>query len=175
MNIDLDMDWTTTTAHGAAGAGAGRAVTARLVEYAPGRRVALAPHTTIELIEHPAPLPVPGAANYSCGLLAWQDRRLPMMDLHALLTGQASTRASVHRYALVTAYQRAGGSTPEYGAIGMSVLPETISVGDEAFCDLPADHAIWPLVSASCFHFRGQAIPVIDTLALFGSYHAGSW
>lgn len=151
---------------------AGPRALARLIEYAPGRRVALPPHTTIELLENPAVLPVPGAAYYACGLLAWQGRLLPLLDLQALLRAHlGANRTAAPRYALVLAYQRGPRQPVEHGAISLAVLPQTVAVGDEASCELPADSDLWQLLALSCFQHEGDAVPILDTAKLFGAYH----
>jgi chemotaxis signal transduction protein len=145
---------------------------ARLIEYSRGRFVALPPHTTLELLEHPQALAVPGAAYYAYGLLAWQGRQLPLIDLEALLLAYAGgQRAKAPRYALVVAYQRAPGAPVEHGAIAMADLPQTVTVSDDAMCELPNGSDMWPLLALSCFTFDGQVVPVVDTGRLFSSYH----
>lgn len=150
----------------------GRRVVARLIEYAPGCLIALPSHTTLELVEPPVLVPVPGAAYYAYGLLAWQGSLLPLLDLDRLL--RADPRAdltSAPRYALVLAYQRAPRRPIEHGAIGLAALPRTVSVGDEARCELPADSDLWPLLALSCFRHEGRAVPILDTAKLFATYH----
>ena len=146
--------------------------TARLLEYAPGYYVALPTHTTLELIEHPAIIAVPGAAYYGCGLLAWQGCHLPVINVDTLLRAYQETPAlGPPRYALVVAYQRAPGNPLEHGALALTALPETVEVGDDAWCALPADSDIWPLLSLSCVQHARLAVPILDTARLFRSYH----
>jgi hypothetical protein len=150
----------------------GPGAVARVIEYAPGRLAALPPHTTLEIIENPQAIPVPGAAYYGWGLLTWQGRRLPMIDLEALVRAYPGARhATVPRYALVVAYQRAPGLQVEHGAIGLMELPQAVVVCDESYCDLPGNSDVWPVISLSCFSLDGQPIPIMDTAALFSSYH----
>ncbi len=148
----------------------GPQVAARLIEYARGRYIALPPHTTYALLEHPEVVGVPGAAHYACGLLTWQNMRLPLIDLHALL--HADTEPSIApRYALIVAYQSAARGPLAYGAIGLAALPQTIAIGDEAQCALPGDSKLWPLLALSCFQHEGQAVPILDTARLFAAHH----
>ncbi|MEO5670258.1 MAG: chemotaxis protein CheW [Ramlibacter sp.] len=154
------------------GAQAKAGAIARLVEFAPGRLVALPPHTTLEVVEHPKPVTVPGAAYYAAGLLTWQDTRVPLIDLNALL--RAHPGAGVRRlprYALIVAYQDSPGSPVQRGAIGIAQLPESVTTADDACCELPGDSDLWPLISLSCFLHEGKAVPVIDTGRLFGAFH----
>jgi hypothetical protein len=151
----------------------GPQVPARLIEYAPGHKIALPPHTTHNLIENPSFVVVPAAARYGYGLLAWQGLWLPLLDLHALLqTDTCVERTVAPRYALVLAYQCAAGRPVEYGAIALTTLPQTIVVGDEAQCELPTDSMRWPLLASSCFLHEGQAIPILDTAQVFGACHS---
>ena len=55
--------------------------TAYLLEYSPGHCVAFAPHTGVELVERPRVVAVPGAPYFCLGLMAWQGRQLPLLDL----------------------------------------------------------------------------------------------
>jgi len=144
---------------------------ARLVEYAPGRKIALPPHTTHSLIEHPAVVIVPGAARYGYGLLAWQNMWLPLLDIHALLADTGVERSAAPTYALVLAYQRAARQPLEYGAIALTGLPQSIFVRDDAQCGLPTDSTLWPVLALSCFLHEGQATPILDTAQVFAAYH----
>lgn len=150
----------------------GLQVAARLIEYAEGRYIALPPLTTYALIEQPAVVEVPGAACYAYGLLTWQSTRLPLIDLNTLLHADAgAVPASSPRYALVVAYQSAARGPLAYGAIGLSRLPQTITIGDDAQCALPDDSKEWPRLALSCFLHKGQAVPILDTARLFAAYH----
>ncbi len=151
----------------------GLQVAARLIEYANGRLVALPPHTTYALLEHPTVVVVPGAVRHGYGLISWQDKWLPLLDLGALLHADSSeVRSASPSYALVVAYQRAAHTPLEFGAIGLDVLPQTIAVGDDAQCELPGDSELWPLFALSCFQYEGRAIPVIDTARVFAVSHS---
>lgn len=141
---------------------------ARLVEYAPGKRLALPIHTTLEIVEQPEFFHVPGIAPHGLGLLNWQDNWIAAIDLARLLEGTPTPDADKPKYALVLAFQRTPGEPLEYAAAALSRLPETIFVSDDFFCDLPADSPIWPQISLSCFSHQGAAIPIVDTGRLLG-------
>ena len=158
--------------HGDVPAACGPRAVARLIEYAPDSYFALPPHTTLELIEHPAIIAVPGAAYYTCGMLAWHGQYLPVIDVDILLQAyQETPDLAPPRYALLVAYQRMPRSLLEYGAIALSKLPQTIEVGDEAWCDLPASSDIWPLLAISCLRYDHHIVPIVNTAKLFLSYH----
>ncbi len=151
-------------------ASVGAQAVARLVAYRPGRFIALPPHATYALIEHPQFVAVPGAVRHAYGLLSWQDRRLPLIDLNALLHPETGvTPHSAPRYALIVAYQAVARGPLEYGALGMDELPQNVAVSDEALCELPDDGARWPLFVRSCFRHLGQAVPILDTSRLFAA------
>src|ERR1035438_7427992 len=79
---------------------------ARLIEYAPGRKIALPPHTTYGLIENPEVVVVPGAIDYAYGMITWQNVRLPLLNIEMLLhTDMNILQADIPRYALIVAYQ----------------------------------------------------------------------
>ena len=176
----MDMQLPPVTAEGPAIAESDRDVheaswtsaTARLLEYAHGAFIALPPHTTLEIIEHPVFLVVPGAAYYAYGLMPWQGRHIPLIDFDAVQRAHQSLhRTAAPRYALVVAYQSAPYAPLEHGAIGLAGLPQTIQVKDSEWCDLPIDGDIWPLLALSCFRHDGLTVPILDTARLFGTYH----
>jgi hypothetical protein len=147
-------------------------VTALLADYARGRAVAFAPHATLELVERPVITPVPGAAYYAHGLLRWQTRIVPVIDLHTLLRAHADPTLKPPRYALILAWQRAVGAPIEHAAIGLPAPPRRLEVGaDTVASPLPDDSDLWPLIANSCLRDGGQVIPIIDTSRLFDSDH----
>ena len=150
-----------------AGAPAPTGVLARLLEIAPGRCIVLPPHATLDLVEHPRPLDVPGAARYAHGLLEWQETRIPMIDVHALVHGTSAMQLAV-RYALVVAYQAEPGRIA-HGAIGLQALPLAVRVADDQACALPPDSAAWQRIALSCFRHAGEPVPIVDTGRLFGA------
>ncbi|AMO24007.1 hypothetical protein GCM10027034_18760 [Ramlibacter solisilvae] len=147
---------------------------ARLVAYAEGRSIALAPHTTHEILESPRPTWVPGAAAHALGLLPWRGRRIPLIDVAALVQGGMTDRADACRYALVVAWQEAGEAALSYGALALHALPQMTEVSDVQLCPLPGDSGLWPRLALSCFSHEGQAVPVVDTARLFSATSAGT-
>ena len=145
---------------------------ARLVEYAKGRFAALPAHTTIELLEHPQAIAVPGAAYYAHGLLPWQGGWIPMIDLDTMLRAYlAHPLAQSPRYALVVAYQEAPGLPVQHGAIALAELPQSVNVADDSACALPGDSGMWPLLALAAFMHHGQPVPILDTTRLFASFY----
>lgn len=149
------------------GAGEVRAP-ARLLEYKRGCFVAFAAHATIGLVDNPTVVPVPGAPYYCLGLMPWQGRQLPLLDLNTLLRAYPDTDAPPAGHVLVLAYQGAPGEPLEYGAVCAPWLVRMVEVGDSQQCDLPGDSDLWPWISLSCFDHEGHAVPVLDTSRVFG-------
>jgi hypothetical protein len=149
-------------------AGKGLQAAARLVEYGPGRYIALPPHTVFALIERPTFVGVPGAVGHAYGLLVWQDSRVPLLDLNSLLHSDADIDlTSAPRYALIVAYQSVARGSVAYGAIGLVQLPQSITVSDNDQCELPTDSKLWSQLALSCFKYEGCEVPILDTLRLF--------
>jgi hypothetical protein len=149
----------------------GAATPAQLLEYAHGRHVALPQHATLEVLEQPQIVPVPGSAYYSVGLAKWQNRWLPVIDLHVLLQAYRKQYAAPTRYLLVVAYPTAPRTPLQHGVIALPMLPAVITVFDDTLCPLPTDSDLWPHLALSCFEHQGRPVPILDTGRLFGSYH----
>jgi chemotaxis signal transduction protein len=141
---------------------------ARLLEYKRGAFVAFPAHTTVGLIECPPVIVVPGAPYYCRGLIAWQDRRLPLLDLGTLLRAYPEPNEPPIGHVLVLAWQGAPGQPLDYGAVCARSLVRMIEVADSQQCDLPGDSDLWPWISLSCFEHEGHSVPVLDTARLFG-------
>lgn len=147
---------------------------ARLLHYSAGHSVALPVHTTIELLDSPVIVEVPGAAHYCQQLVNWRGQWLALLDLEALLHARtdtpAATLAVAPPYVLIVAYQCAPRSPVEHGAIGLPALPQTVSVSDQMAYPLPADSALWPQLALSCFVHEERAVPILDSARLFAGY-----
>jgi purine-binding chemotaxis protein CheW len=138
---------------------------ARIVRDRGGVRFALPAHATLEIVEHPQAVRVPAAPAHALGLLAWQGRRIALIDV-AVQLGAATARKQPPRYALVVAHQQQPGAPVEHGAIAIDALPETVTVTDSASCALPESRT-WRNVAIACFERDGLPIPVVETAALF--------
>jgi chemotaxis signal transduction protein len=145
-------------------AGAPQKAVARIVECG-GCRFALPQHTTLEIVDHPKAVRVPGAAAHALGLLEWQGRRIALIDAAALLAN-APARAEPPRYALVVAMQAAPGSPIEHGAVALDTLPHSTFVDDDAWCAPPAGER-WEAASISCFMHDTEPVAVLDSAKLF--------
>jgi len=142
---------------------------ARLLEYKRGGFVAFAAHATIGLVDRPPVVAVPGAPYYCLGLMAWQGRHLPLLDLNTLLRAYPEASAPAAGHVLVLAYQSAPGQPLQYGGVCAPWLVQMIEVADSQRCELPAEGDLWPWISLACFEYEGHAVPVLDTGRLFAS------
>lgn len=165
--MDAALMHDTPDAAEAAPAAAELRAPARLLEYKWGSFVAFPAHTTIALLDDPPVVEVPGSPYYCRGLVGWQGRRLPLLDLNALLRAYPEPEAPAPGHVLVLAYQEAPGRPLEYGAVCARLLVRMIEVADSQRCELPRDSDLWPWVSLSCFEHEGHAVPVLDTRCLF--------
>jgi purine-binding chemotaxis protein CheW len=143
------------------------AAVARIVRDRGGVRFALPAHTTLEIVDHPQAVRVPGARPYALGLLAWQGERIALIDF-AVKLGAAARRTQPPRYALVVAYQSAPGAPMGHGAIALDTLPDSVMVDDDAACALPESRT-WRDIAIACFEQDGLPVPVVDTAALMSA------
>lgn len=150
-------------------AGRGIPALACVLEYAPDAFVALPVHAGVELVESPRLVPVPGMARYCRGLVAWQGRQLPLIDLQAYLGGVDAKAAPPFNHVLIVAYQAAPGVAIEYGALCAPFLIRMVEVVDSDQCPLPPGQACWEDLAISCFRHQGKAIPVLEPSRIFTS------
>ncbi len=142
---------------------------ARLLEYRRGGFVAFPAHTTIGLVDSPPVVAVPGAPGYCLGLMPWEGRQLPLLDLATLLRAAPGGEPPAPGHVLVLAWQSAAGRPLEYGAVCAHSLVHLVEVADSQACDLPGDSDLWPWLALACFRHAGQAVPVLDTARLFAA------
>jgi hypothetical protein len=145
---------------------------ARLLEYRPGGFVAFPAHTTIALVDSPTVVTVPGSPYYCVGLMAWEGRQLPLLDLDTLLRAYPNGAPPATGHVLVLAYQSAPGQALQYGAVCARSLVRMVEVADSQGCELPGDSDLWPWIALSCFEHEGRPVPVLDTARLFGEPQA---
>lgn len=142
-----------------------QAVPARLLDVFWTHPVALPPQASLEIVETPKLLTVPGAKCYLQGLMHWQNRHIPVLNLKSLLTGTHQTVQS--SYCLVVLYRYPQTQIIEYGAILLEDIARTVWVKDSDFTELPEAGKLWPLIADSCFAFNNQHIPILNTQSLF--------
>jgi len=153
--------------HTADGAPREATALACLLAYAPDAYVALPVHAGVELVEQPRVVAVPGMPQFCRGLVAWQGRQLPLIDLQAYLLGPAAAPAARYSHVLVVAYQTARNQAIEYGALCAPFLLRMQEVADSQQCPLPDSQAGWARIAIACFLYQGQAVPVLDPASIF--------
>lgn len=144
---------------------------ARVLEYKRGASVAFPAHTTMGLLDEPQVVPVPGAPYYCAGLVAWEGRQLPLLDLNALLRAYPDKAAGKIAHVLVLAYQSGPAQPLHYGAVCAPSLLRMVQVSDDQQCALPDDSDLWSLIANSCFLHEGRPVPIIQTARLFERTH----
>lgn len=138
-----------------------------VLEYARGSSIALPVQSGVELVELPHLVPVPGMARFCRGLVAWQGRRLPLIDLQAYLGGASAPAPHSFSHVLIVAYQLAPGAAIDYGALCAPFLIRMVEVVDGDQCPLPVGQACWTGIAISCFMHRGEVIPVLEPSRIF--------
>lgn len=144
---------------------------AYVVEYAGGQYVAFSPFISKELIDCPDILKMPVRADYAYGLIEWRDHWLPLIDIDALVNNKKIKISEVGKpaFCLVLAYLE--NNQVRFAAVASSKVPDSTHVKSEDFCsDLPSQ-AIWPKLTTSCFTYKKQPTPIVDSNKLFGQYH----
>lgn len=153
-----------------------RVAPAWLLEYSSGRFAALALQSTLALLEKPTYSFVPGAPVHCLGLMRWEGRRLPLVDLERL--GESANPISIDAslsHAIVLAWKQKGSSQRvELGAIAAPQSVMLIQVRDEQECPAPEDSGMLRLLAASWFEHAGQPVAVLDTAKLFSGWLAGA-
>ncbi len=140
-----------------------------VLEYAADSFIALPVHAGVELVESPRLVPVPGMAHFCRGLVAWQGRQLPLIDLQAYLGGLDSPASPPFSHVLMVAYQVAPGVAIDYGAFCAPFLVRMVEVVDSDQCPLPVGLACWDGIAISCFLHQGRVIPVLEPSRIFTS------
>lgn len=138
-----------------------------LLEYEPGRKVAFGRHQTVELIDQSPVIEVPGMPYYACGLMAWQGRHIPLIDLYTLLRGYPDIYRPKRRHTLVLAYTVGDRGDLEFAALCAPGAIESVKVSNDMVCDLPTHSDLWPELAISCFRLDGVAVPILDASVLF--------
>jgi len=140
-----------------------------LLDYAHGASVALPIHSGVELIEQPRIASVPGVPDCCLGLIPWQGRQLPLIDLHRYLNQLTPDRdrAPVSGHVLVVAYQTDAGKPIEYGALCAPFLVRMVEVTNKQQCAPEPGDTIMFSLAISYFLHQGRATPIIEPARLF--------
>jgi nucleoid-associated protein YgaU/chemotaxis signal transduction protein len=134
-----------------------------------GWRVAVGAHRVVEYLLSPPTHTLPRMPAHCPGILIWQERMIPVLDLAPVLSEQAQAQEhEVHR-AVVLAYQEMPGQPLRYGALVVRAAPVEVWVSDDMACPLPEDPPAFKHFSCSCFAHQEESIPILDTTRLFAT------
>ncbi len=159
-------------------AGQSEKASARIVEYLPGKYLALSVFAALEIVEKPEFFFVPGAADYALGMMLWHEEHwIPLLDFAKMAEPMADLNGKrvlvPPAYALVCAYRAVGEETGSasasisYGALGLNALPKTIAVDNGMGCALDSENSFLEKVSISAFLYQGVPVPIVDSGRLF--------
>jgi chemotaxis signal transduction protein len=117
-----------------------------------------------------APAPAPG-------VIVWENRPVPVIDVGLLLRGAEAGAASAatapggrREFAAIVAFtgDRAGNAGVELGALILTKVPEQIEVSDDQAREIPDEFIGHGGFFTSCFeHPELGAVPVLDLAAMF--------
>lgn len=145
------------------------AAAAWLLEYHPGKYAAFPATRALALAERPHVSTVPGAPAHCLGLMFWEGRYVPLLDLACMAcpADRAAKAMPPPAYALVLAWHGPGGWQP--GALSAPFMATMSQVSDPQQCASLPD--LLPHLACSWFSFEGQPTPVIDVDRLFCGSH----
>lgn len=140
--------------------------TAWLLDFGEGRKAAVGERELLHLVPQAELFDVPLTPAHCAQVLSWQERLLPVWDLHVWLGD--SPEPSEAKLVAIIGYQPRSTTQPSFGALLLSEAPERILVGDEQFCELP-DGQPWPMIASSCFRHGEHAVPILDLAVMFSA------
>ncbi|MBI4006227.1 MAG: hypothetical protein HY356_06125 [Gammaproteobacteria bacterium] len=127
----------------------------------------------IHLLPHiPELIEVPQTPAWCRYLVAWQNLRLPLMDIRLFLALNHHDNDNFSHQnkvmAGIVAYHPQNGNVQKYGVLLMSELPVRIVVDDQQWCDLPESPGGWTTLAISCFnHPEHGPVPILDLPRIF--------
>jgi chemotaxis signal transduction protein len=139
-----------------------------LVDVGGRWRLAVGGHCVVEYLLSPPTHPLPRVPAHCLGVLLWQERMIPLVDLGPVLSGEPQPAGRGGLRAVVLAYEEAAGQPLRYGALAVRSAPVEVWASDEMACPLPESPALGHL-ARSCFEHHEETIPVLDPAALFAA------
>jgi chemotaxis signal transduction protein len=144
-------------------------------------RAAVGIYEVVHVLPHaPALFQVPQAPVYCRGVILWEERVLPVVDLRSLASAgaarvDAAHVAGIEQLVAVVAYQTDPSQIAEYGALLLAAVPARITVTNQQGCEFDPALAPWASFSSSCFrHPNLGAVPVLDLRRVFRPTQARS-
>lgn len=119
----------------------------------------------VHLVEDPVLEHIPYTPVQCQHVLLWEGELLPVIDLAAWLTGQATERG--HGTIGVVRWQNRSDAVPQYGALLFTGTPQKVEVADNQVCDLPEQPAGWQSITLSCFRHDDRPIVILDLPRIF--------
>ncbi len=148
---------------------AGAATRGWVMDVGAGWRVAVGAHRVVEYLLSPPTHSLPRMPAHCLGVLIWQERMIPLLDLAPVLSERARAQEHGVRRAVVLAYQEMPGQALRYGALVVRAAPVEVWASDDMACPLPEDPPALKHFSCSCFLHQEKAIPILDTTRLFAT------
>ncbi len=136
-----------------------------LLDFGDACRAAVGARELLHLVDAPATFAVPCTPEYCRGVVLWQERLLPVMDIARRVGAQPRPAP----FLAVVGYQQQRGEAPQFGALMLSSPPRQLAVSDEQACGLPEGNSAWQELAISCFEHQGAAVPVLDLRRIFSS------
>ncbi len=127
----------------------------------------------IHLLPHiPELIEIPQTPAWRRYLVAWQNQRLPLIDIRLFLTRNHNDNDNfshkIKVMAGIVAYHPLHEYAQKYGALLMSELPVRIVVDDQQWCGLPESPGGWTKLAISCFnHSQHGPVPILDLPRIF--------
>lgn len=116
--------------------------------------------------EEPPAYAVPCTPAHTSRVIVWQQRLVPVIDLHARVF-EAGAGRTAKMVGIVHSGADPANASAGLGALMLSRAPEQIQVSDDQACDLPEALAPWAPLAVSCFlHPLHGPTPILDVPAL---------
>ncbi len=134
-----------------------------LLDFGQGMRAAVGTRVLVHIIDNPQVHRVPCTPPHCHGVVAWQGKLLPVLDMAARL----GAAVQMPRLLAVAAYQDRPEEPARFGALLLAALPVAIAAGDAQSCALPEQPAEWGRYACSCFEHQEEAVPVLHLGRIF--------
>lgn len=134
-----------------------------LLDFGQGVRAAVGTRVLVHIIDDPRVHPVPCTPPHCHGVVSWQGKLLPVLDMAARL----GAAAQMPRLLAIAAYQDRPEEPARFGALLLAAPPVAVVVGDAQSCPLPEQPAGWDRYAVSCFDHQGKAVPILHPGRVF--------
>ncbi len=119
----------------------------------------------VHIVNNPRYIEIPGAPDYCCNIIVWNDNILPVIDFSCLIN--STTNSTTCDVAAVIIY-RDSNNEIQYGGINLANSPELEYVDNSQSCEFPAHTKALQTISLSCFKSKsGYEVPILDMNKIF--------